>query len=326
MRRRREFLIASGAALAMWPFPAGAQTRLPTIGFLGTATAAAANWTTWVAAFEQRLRELGWDNGNTVAIEYRWGEGRPDRFAAIAEEFVRRKVDIIVTSGSAVTTITQTTTAIPIVFALATDPVGGGLVKSLARPGGNVTGLSNQSSEGAGKRLELLRQILPKLSRLAILGNAGYPEAVLEMGEVETAARNFGIEVSKHEIRRAEDIVPAFQSLNRQTDALYLVPDGLVATNLVHITALARAAHLPAIGFARAYAAAGCLLSYGPNFADLFRRTAEYVDKILRGAKPGDIPVEQPTKFELVINLKTAKTLGIEIPSKLLFTADEVIE
>jgi ABC-type uncharacterized transport system substrate-binding protein len=326
--KRRDFITLLGGAAVAWPHAARAQQagKLPTIGFLGTATATASGWTTWTAAFEQRLRELGWIEGRTVAIEYRWGEGRRQRFAEIAAEFVRRKVDVIVTGGSAVSAIKQATTDIPIVFAIATDPVGGGLVASLARPGGNVTGLSNQSADTAGKRLEILQQVLPNLRRLAILVNADYRESVLEMGEVQAAAHKFGMEVANLEIRRAEDIVPAFEALNRQADALYVVADGLVATNFVHIIALALAARLPTIGFNRAYAAGGALISYGPSFPDLFRRTADYVDKILRGAKPADLPVEQPTKFELVINLKTAKALGIEIPPTLLARADEVIE
>jgi putative ABC transport system substrate-binding protein len=327
MRRREVISLLGGAAVTL-PIVARAQQarKLPTIGFLGTATATASGWTSYTASFEQRLRELGWIEGRTVAIEYRWGEGRRERFAEIAAEFVRRKVDVIVTGGSAVSAIKQVTTDIPIVFAIATDPVGGDIVASLARPGGNVTGLSNQSADTAGKRLEILQQVLPNLRRLAILANADYRESVLEMGEVQDAARKFGMEVAKLEIRRAEDIVPAFESLNRQADALYVVADGLVATNFVHIIALALAARLPTIGFNRAYAAGGTLISYGPSFPDLFRRTADYVDKILRGAKPADLPVEQPTKFELIINLKTAKALGLEVPATLLARADEVIE
>jgi putative tryptophan/tyrosine transport system substrate-binding protein len=221
--KRREFLGVLGGAAATWPLAARAQqaSRLPTIGFLGTATAAP--WSSFVAAFEQRLGELGWSKGRTVAIEYRWGEGRPDRFAELAAEFVRLKVDVIVTGGSAVAAVKQVTSVIPIVFAIAIDPVAGGLVASLARPGGNVTGLSNQQSDLAGKRLGLLREALPGLRRLAILANVGYPESVLEMREVEAAAGNFGIEVAKLEVRRTEDIAPAFEELKGQADALYVV-------------------------------------------------------------------------------------------------------
>jgi putative tryptophan/tyrosine transport system substrate-binding protein len=324
--KRRDFLRVVGAAAVSCPLAAHAQQagKLPTIGFLGAATAA--GWTSWTAAFEQRLRELGWIEGRTVAIEYRWGEGRSERFAEIAAEFVRRKVNVIVTAGSAVATVKQATSVIPIVFAIATDPVGGGLVESLSRPGGNVTGLSNQSADSAGKRVELLREVVPNLRRLAIIANAGYPESVLEMAEVEKLARNLGMQVTKLEIRRAQDIVPAFERLNRQADALYVIGDGLVAANFVHIITLALAARLPTIGLARHYAAAGAVISYGPSFPDHFRRTAEYVDKILRGANPATMPVEQPTKFELVINMTTAKALGLEIPLFVQQRADEVIE
>jgi ABC-type uncharacterized transport system substrate-binding protein len=274
----------------------------------------------------QRLRELGWIEERNVAIEYRWGEGRRERYADIADEFIRRKVDVIVTAGSAVAAVKQATSDIPIVFAIATDPVAGGLVASLARPGGNVTGLSNQQSDLAGKRLALLREALPGLSRLAILANVGYPESVLEMREVEAAARPLRMEVSRLEIRGAEDIAPAFDALNGQADALYLVIDGLVSTNRTRILAFALAARMPATVNTREHLLPGALLSYGPNFLDLFRRTAEIVDKILRGAKPADIPVEQPTKFDLIVNLTTAKALGLTVPPSLLLRANEVIE
>jgi ABC-type uncharacterized transport system substrate-binding protein len=261
-----------------------------------------------------------------LAIEYRWAEGRPERYAEIAAEFVGRKVDIIVTVASAVTAVKQATSVIPIVFALAADPVSAGLVESLARPGGNVTGLSNQSADLAGKRIELLRDVLPNLRRLAILANVGNSESVLEMDEVQTAARTFGIDVVKLEIRRAQDIAPAFEALNRQADALYVVVSALIASNRTRIMTFALTARLPTITVSREHAEAGALMSYGPNFPDLWRRAADYVDKILRGAKPGNIPVEQPTKFDFVINLTTAKALGIAIPPTLLNRADEVIE
>ena len=274
----------------------------------------------------QRLRELGWIEGRTIAIEYRWSEGRPERNAEIAAEFVRLKVDVIVTNNFALPTLMQATEVIPIVFPLGTDPVGGGLVASLARPGGNVTGLSMQSADLAGKRLELLREVLPRLRRLAIIGNVGNPQAVLEMGEVQTVARGLGIEVAPLEIRRAEDITPAFEALKAQADALYVVGDALVNANRTRIMTLSLSARLPTIFNARSFVEAGGLMSYGPNFSDQFRRTAELVDKILRGTKPGDIPVEQPSRFELVINLTTAKGLGLTIPDSFLLRADEVIE
>jgi putative ABC transport system substrate-binding protein len=323
---RREFIALLCGAAAAWPLAARAQQpgRLPTIGFLGATTASFQSQ--HIAAFVRRLRELGWIEGGTVAIEYRWAEGRPERFAEIATEFVRLKVDVIVTLGGAVLAATQATSVIPIVFAAAGDPVGGGLVASLARPGGNITGLSIQAPDLAGKRLELLREIFPDVRRLAIIGNVEYAATVLEMGEAQAAARTLGVEIVRSEIRRAEDIAPAFEALKGGADALYVVADLLVNTNRARIHTLAMGARLPAIYNAKEHVEAGGLMSYGPNFPDLYRRAAEYVDKILRGAKPGDIPVEQPTKFELVVNPTTAKALGLTIPPGMLARADEVIE
>jgi putative ABC transport system substrate-binding protein len=325
--RRREFitLLGGAATTVARPFAARAQRpKLPTIGFLGASTPSA--WTPWVAAFEQRLRELGWIEGRTVAIEYRWAEGRTERFPEIAAEFVRRKVDVIVTSGGALPAAKQATSVIPIVFALATDPVGSGFVASLARPGGNITGLSNQLTDLAGKRLELLREVVPALQRLAILANVGYSGSVIEMGEVELAAHALGLEVIRSEIRRAGDIALAFEALKVRAQALFVVASPLTNTNQVRINTLAAAARLPTMSGFRDYVESGGLMSYGPNIPDLWRRTADFVDKILRGAKAGDLPVEQPTKFELVVNLKTAKALGLTIPESFLLRADEVIE
>jgi putative ABC transport system substrate-binding protein len=328
--RRREFIAGLGGVTMAWPVAARAQQagRLPIIGFLGAASAAA--WRPYVDAFVGRLTELGWSNGRTVAFEYRWDEGRPELDADFAAEFARLKVDVIVTAGFAVPAIKRVTSDIPIIFALALDPVGDGLVASLARPGGNVTGLSNQSVDLAGKRVELLREVVPQLRRLAVLVDVGFPHAVLEMREVQATARTLGIEVVPLEIRRAEDIGPVFEGLEAQgnvkADALYVVTTALVSANRTRVIELAVGARLPTIFITREYVQAGALMSYGPNYSDLFRRGADYVDKILRGAKPGDIPVEQPTKFDLAVNLKAAKALGLTIPSKLLFTADEVIE
>ena len=239
---------------------------------------------------------------------------------------LQHQVDVIVTGSSAVLALKRETSTIPIVFTMSSDPVGAGLVASLARPGGNATGLSLQQTETAGKRLELLREVVPGLGRLAILANVGNPKSVLEMGEVQTAARTLGLEVITLEIRRGADIVPAFEALKGRAEALYVVLDPLVNTHRIRVNTLALAARLPTIHGLREYVEAGGLMSYGPNVPDLFRRAADYVDKILRGAKPADIPVEQPTKFDLVINLTTAKALGLEIPASLLARADEVIE
>jgi putative tryptophan/tyrosine transport system substrate-binding protein len=322
--RRREFITLIGVTAVTWSVARAQQPgKMPTIGFLG---AGAEGWRPWTDAFLKRLRELGWIEGQTIAIEYRWTEGHPERAAEIAAEFVRRKVDLIVTYGFAVPALKQATAVIPIVFAIALDPVDGGLVASLARPGGNVTGLSLQDIDLAGKRLELLREIVPSLRRLAILTNISSPQAAPETREVYAAARKLGLEIAPLEIRRAEDIGPAFEGLKAQADALYVVADPIFTVNRNQIITLALGARLPATFNARAYVQGGGLMSYGPDFSDQFRRSAELVDKILHGAKPGDIPVEQPTKFELAINLKTAKALGIKIPPTLLARADEVIE
>jgi putative tryptophan/tyrosine transport system substrate-binding protein len=323
--RRREFITLVGGAAASWPLAGKAQQsgKLPTIGFLG---ADASAFSPWTAAFVARLRELGWIEGRTIAIEYRWSEGRPERYAETAAEFVRLKVDVIVTVGSAVPIVKQAASAIPIVFAVGIDPVGSGLVASLAKPGGNVTGLSIQANELAGKRLELLREVVPQLRRLAIMFNAENTQPVLEMGETQAEARRLGLQIAPLAIRRAEDIAPTFQGLNTQADALYVAVDQLIVANRTRILAAALGERLPTIFSTRDFVKAGALMSYGPNYSDLFRHSADYVDKILRGTKPGDIPVEQPTKFELVINLTTAKALGLTIPGSFLLRADEVIE
>jgi putative ABC transport system substrate-binding protein len=324
--KRREFITLIGGAAAAWPLVVRAQqpAKLPTIGFLGTAAASA--WAPWTAAFVQRLHELGWIEGRTVVIQYRWAEGRTDRFAEIAAEFVRIKVDVIVTGGNAAVAAKRASSAVPIVFAVVDDPVGSGLVTSLARPGGNVTGLSMQSTDLAGKRLALLREVVPGLRRLAIMANVDFPAAAQEMDEIQAAATKLGLDVATFELRRAEDIAPAFEALKGRGEALYVVGDALVITHRVRINTLALTARMPTIFFLREYVEAGGLMSYGPSFTDLFRRAGDYVDKILRGAKPADIPVEQPTKFDLVINLTTAKALGLEVPLHLQQLADEVIE
>jgi ABC-type uncharacterized transport system substrate-binding protein len=325
--RRRNFIALLGGAAAAWPLAARAQQpgKLPTIGLLGSTSPSIGGQ--WVAAFAQRLRELGWIEGRNVTIEVRWAAGRAEHYAEIAAEFVRHKVDIIVTSGTAaIVAAKQATSVIPIVFAAAGDPVGTGLVASLARPGGNVTGLSFQQTDLAAKRLELLRELVPDLRRLGILANVGSAGAVLDMREVEATARRLGLDAATVEIRRAEDIAPAFDALKGRAEALYVVIDPLVNTNSIRINTLALAARLPTIHGLREYVEAGGLMSYGPNILNLWQRAAELIDKILRGAKPADIPVEQPTKFELVINLKTAKALGLTVPLIMQMTAHEVIE
>jgi putative ABC transport system substrate-binding protein len=284
-------LAALGGAAAAWPLAARAQQpgRLPTIGFLSQTTRSAAS--EWVAAFVQRLHELGWIEGRNVAIEYRWASGRTERAAEIAAEFVRLKVDVIVTSGTPqVLAVKQATSVIPIVFATAGDPVGTGLVTSLPRPGGNVTGLSNQIPELAGKRLELLREVVPGLRRFAIMGNVGNPAAVVEMREVQAAARTLGPEAITLEIRRGEDIATAFEALKGRTDALYVCTDALVNANRIRIITSALGMRLPTLHGSRDYVEAGGLMSYGPNFPDMYRRAADYVDKISARGKAGRHP------------------------------------
>jgi ABC-type uncharacterized transport system substrate-binding protein len=302
----------------------GREKKLPTVGLLGASTRS--NWNHWTAAFVRRLGELGWIEGRTVAIEYRWAEGSNERFAEIAAEFVQLKVDVVVTVGSAVAAVKQATSTIPIVFAIAVDPVGTGIVASLARPGGNITGLSTQTADLTGKKIELLRELLPGLRRLATIANIGYAGSVAEIGEVQVAAGKLGLDVIALGIRRAEDIASAFGALKSGVQALYVCPDALINANHARINALALGARLPTIHPFRDYLGAQGLMSYGADNVDLFRRTGDYVDKILRGANPSDLPVEQPTKFEFVINLKTAKALGLEVPQSLLARADEVIE
>ncbi len=284
-------------------------------------------WSSWTGAFVDRLSALGWIDGRTVVIEYRWAQGRPELYAKFAAEFARLNVNVIVTSGAAVPAMMLAASSIPIVFAVANDPVGAGMVKSLSRPGGNVTGTSLQTLDLASKRFELFREAIPNLRRLAIMADASFPQAMLEMGAVQELARKFGIEVVLLEIRRTEDIAPAFDKLKAEkTDALYVVINELLNANRLRIVTSAQSAKLPTIFGTRDWVVSGGLMSYGPNFPALFARAAEISDKILRGTKPGDIPVEQPTRIELVVNLNTAKAMGVTIPAMLVTRADEVIE
>jgi ABC-type uncharacterized transport system substrate-binding protein len=322
---RRQFIRGLCSGVAAWPLGAYAQQigKPRRIGVLG---ADATVWRPWTAAFTARLRELGWIDGETVEIEYRWAQGSSERVSEVAAEFLRQDVDVIVTYGSAVTTLMQATTTIPIVFAVAYDPVRGGLVQSLAKPGGNVTGISIQQPDLVAKRLELLRKAIPHLRRLAVLANAGYAEPMLEADRVKSTAQALGLEAARLGISRPQDIASAFEALRNKADALYVVSDGLIAANRVRIITLALDAHLPTILSYGDYVQAGGLMSYGPDYTDLFHRAADMVDKILNGTRPGDIPVEQPTKFDFAINVKTATTLGLAIPPTLLAVADEVIE
>jgi putative tryptophan/tyrosine transport system substrate-binding protein len=324
--RRREFLAGLSVA-TVWAAAARAEQakKMPTIGFLGAATPEA--WSRWRKAFVQRLGELGWIEGKTVAIEYRWAEGRTERYADIASEFVRANVDVIFTVGSAAQKAMQTTSVIPIVFAIAPDPVGTGLVASLSRPGGNVTGVSSQAADLAAKRLEILREVLPELRKVVVLFDANNPVLIIEFHDVQTTAGRLGLDVVTIGIRQADDLRPGtFEAAVGRSSALYAVSDPFILANRARVMVLANGARLPSIHAFREYVEAGGLMSYGPNYASLFARAGDFVDKILRGTKAGDLPVEQPTKFELAINLNTARVLGITIPPTILARADEVIE
>lgn len=322
---RREAVALFGGAAASWPLAAQAQQRnkLPTIGFLGSATPQ--GWASWVTAFLEQMHRHGWVEGRTFTIEYRWADGRPERYAELAAELVRLNVDIIVTGGAPAVAVKQATSVIPIVGAIMGDPIGIGLVASLGRPGGNVTGLSFQSTDLAGKRVDLLHQALPDVRRLAVLGNVASPQIALEIHEVDGAAQKLGLEIVRSDIRQPEDIAAAIDALKGRAEALYVCIDPLTNANRVQINRFALAARLPTMHGTRDYVEAGGLMSYGPNFPDLFRHAADDVDKILRGAKPSDIPVEQPTEFDFVVNLTTAHALGLTIPASMLSLA-EVIE
>jgi len=321
---KRDFMAGLLCAVA-WPHAARAQASAKTVAMLGAATPAA--WGPMVTSFEARLRELGWIDGRTAALVYRWAEGDSNRYSGIAAELVQMKVDVIVTVGSAAATVMRATSTIPIVLAAAVDPVASGFVQSLSHPGGNVTGLSLQSSEIGTKRLEILREAIPDLKHLAVMANAGYPGSARESAVVQETARKLGLTADALDIRRADDIAPAIHSVKDRARALYICTDSLVVSNWPRINAAAREANVATMWGAREWIRTeGGFISYGPNESGQFRQAADYVDKILKGANPADIPVAQPTKIDLAINLKTAKALGLSIPETFLLRADEVIE
>jgi putative ABC transport system substrate-binding protein len=322
--RRREFILALGGAVAM-PLVARAQQKLPVIGFLGATNAATAK--SWVAAFEQRLGELGWHNGRTVVIAYRWADGRVDRATELATELVAQKVDIIVTYNTPVIAVAKrTTSTIPIVFALGANPVVSGLVASFNRPGGNVTGLATVHADLIGKKIELMREVDPRLVRLAIMANAENPGSLVELRQAGDTARKLGLDVVPIEVRKGEEIDAAIAAVRGKAEGLYVVADSMMNNERVRLGTLSVGARMSSMFGSRDWVAAGGLMSYGPSFVDLFRRSGDYVDKILRGTKPQDLPVEQPTKFDLILNLVTAKALGITVPHTVLARAHEVIE
>jgi len=324
---RRNLLILSTAAIT-WPLAARAQQKaMPVIGYLEPNSPSGPG-ASFLAAFRQGLTEAGYVEGQNLAIEYRWAESHSDRLSALAADLVRRKVDIIVASGSqAVRAAQRATQSTPIVMTGSSDPVGTGLVASLARPGGNITGLSLQSPEVSGKRLELLIKIVPGLSRVAVLLNPDDPPALLALQESEIAARALNIKLQDTEVRQPDDFDTAFTSaMAFRPEALVILSAPMLDAHAGRIAEWAVKNRLPSIYPFQDFPEAGGLMSYGPDLKDNFRRAATYVDKILKGAKPGDLPIEQPTKFELVINLKTAKALDLTVSQVLLTQADEVIE
>src|SRR6266487_3171628 len=325
---RRTFVGAAAGALLVKAFPANAQPakKVPRIGALAPGVPATASHLT--AAFAEGLREHGYVDGQNVVVERRYADNRAERMSEIAAELVRLKVDVIVTSSDlGVAAVKQQTQTIPIVMANSSDPVGTGFVASLARPGGNVTGLTSISPELSGKRLELLKEAVPGLSRVAFLWNPDVRGSLFDYKETEAAARSLHLELQSVEVSRVEDLDLAFSAVTGQRAQAVALPaaNPVASSNRWQIAAFAQRNRLPSVYGSKEYVDAGGLMSYGPSFPNMFRRAAVYVDKILKGAKPADLPVEQPTKFELVINLKAAKAIGLTIPPALLQRADEVI-
>ncbi len=326
---RRTFLAGTGAVLLAAPLAADAQQagKVPRIGFLSVTSPS--DRPPLLDAFRQRLRELGWVEGQNIVIDYRYAEGRVDRLPDLAAELVRLKVDLIVSGGTqGVTAAKNATETIPIVMIAVRDPVGTGLIASLARPGGNVTGVSGSAGlEIVAKQLELLKETVPKIRRVAILSNPANAYHQLAIREVNVAARSLGVQLQLLEARGPNEFDGAFAAMAKErVGALLVLSDVIFNSHQTRLADLAARSRLPAAYGVRESVEAGGLMSYGTSFLDLYRRSAAYVDKILKGAKPGDLPVEQPTTFELVINLKTARALGLTIPPSLLRRADEVIQ
>jgi putative ABC transport system substrate-binding protein len=315
------------ALLLSLSFPVHAQppTKIPRIGYLIVASPSTSRAAT--EAFRQGLRDLGYVEGKNIVIEYRYAEGKLDRLPALAAELVRLKVDVMVSGGPQTTrSAKQATSTIPIVMAADSDPVGNGFVASLARPGGNVTGLATLTPEISGKRLELLKETVPRLSRLAVLGTSSEPGNALSLRETELAAAALGVQIQYLEVADPKEVGAAFEAVSKgRADAILVLPGTVMNQRRTEIVGLAVKRRIPAIYYAPVWVEDGGLMSYGASFSDLYRRAAYYVDRILRGAKPANMPVEQPTKFELVINLKTAKQIGVSIPPDVLALTHKVI-
>ena len=323
--KRREFITLIGGAAA-WPLTAHSQEKIPRIGFMGNSTAALeANL---VGAFREGLRELGYEEGRNIVIEYRWADGQYERFPALVAELIAAKVDVIVTAGTpAALAVKKTTTTVPLVMVAVGDPVGTGLVPSLARPDGNLTGLSSVAPDLEGKRLELLREIVPSVSHIAVFLNSVNPFHVASMRQALAAGKTLGIKVQQYDIRKSEDLDGAFAALRKERpDALLILADRVFLHNRQRMMDFTEEQRLPNVNAYKELVEAGGLISYGPSYEDMHKRAAIYVNKILKGAKPGNLPIEQPTKFTLVVNLKAAKALGISMPPTVLSRADEVIE
>ena len=323
--KRREFITVLGCAVA-WPLASRAQGRIPRVGFMGNSTAALeANL---VNSFREGLRELGYEEGRNIAIEYRWADGQYERFAALVTELIAAKVDVIVTAGTpAALAVKKATSTVPLVMVAVGDPVGTGLVPSLARPDGNLTGLSSVAPDLEGKRLELLREIVPSVSRIAVFLNSVNPFHATSMRQAQTAGKTLGIKVQQYDIRKSEDLDGAFAAIRKERpDALLILADRVFLHNRERIVDFTGEQHLPNVNAYKELVEAGGLISYGPSYEDMHKRAAIYVNKILKGAKPGNLPIEQPTKFTLIVNLKAAKALGISMPPAVLSRADQVIE
>jgi putative ABC transport system substrate-binding protein len=326
--RRRQFITLLGGAAATWPLAARAQqpAKIPRIGFLGNSTATMeANL---IGPLRDGLRELGYEEGRNVIIEFRWADGKYDLFPALVAELLAAKVDVIITAGTPATlAIKKATSTVPLVFIAVGDPVGTGVVPNLGRPGGNITGLSSIAPDLEGKRLELLREVVPKLSHVAFFLNPANAFHTASMRQARVAAQSLGIKLQPMEVNKSEQLDGAFASIVKEKpDALLILADRIFLHNRKRMMEFAIQQRLPSVNAYRELVEAGGLISYGPSYEDMHRRAAVYVDKILKGTKPADLPIEQPTKFTLLINLKTAKTLGLTVPPTLVARADELIE
>jgi ABC-type uncharacterized transport system substrate-binding protein len=324
--KRREFITFLGSVAAAWPLAASAQSKIPRIGFMGNSTAALeANL---VDAFREGLREHGYEEGRNIVIEYRWADGKYDQFPALVAELIAAKVDAIVTAGTpAALAVKRATTTVPLVMVAVGDPVGTGLVPSLARPGGNLTGLSSIAPDLEGKRLQLLREVVPALSHVAMFINSLNSFHVSSMRQARAAAQAMGIKLQLHDIRKSEDLDDAFAAIRKERpDALLILADRVFLHNRERMMDFTKEQRLPNVNAYKELVEVGGLMSYGPSYEDMHKRAAIYIDKILKGAKPADLPIEQPSKFTFIVNLKAAKALGVTVPSQLLGLADQLIE